>query len=158
VNAAIVAVRLASATLWSVPPDILLTGDTAAETATKFRPVGYRHSAESVVFAVDFKFFAERPQEGAKPLDLIKISCAFEAEYLVNPKFKPTDEQLKAFHEGNVIFNCWPYFREFVQNSTVRMHLPPPPIPFLRISAPKKAGAQKRLSGGKALKEGTADK
>jgi hypothetical protein len=142
VNAAIDAIRLAEATLWSAPPEDL---GTDLETEVKFRAANFRRKVESIIFVVDFKFTARCSNETTKPKDLIKVACKFEAEYHLKPEFDPTEAQIKAFHKGNVIFNCWPFFREFVQNSTVRMHMPPPPIPFLRMMPPDKTKQAKQL-------------
>ena len=40
---------------------------------------------------------------------------------------------MKAFQNGNAIFNLWPYFRECLQNNLQRMGLPPLTAPFLRL-------------------------
>ena len=50
----------------------------------------------------------------------------------------PTDkdfsiDDLNIFASVNGIFNCWPYWREIVQNLTTRMGLSPLIIPLLRI-------------------------
>jgi hypothetical protein len=157
-HAAIDAIRLASATLWSVPPE-RFGPEMSAESEVSFRPGVFRKGDHSLIFGIDFKCTARTTEEGAKPQDLIKISCVLEAEYSVNPEFEPRDDQIKAFHAGNAIFNSWPYFREFVQNSVVRMHLPPPPVPFLRLMPPKMGDAKRKraLREPKALKEGASE-
>ena len=44
------------------------------------------------------------------------------------------DEHLHAFSATNGVFNAWPYWREFVQNTTARMGLPTPVIvPVFRL-------------------------
>jgi len=48
-----------------------------------------------------------------------------------------TDEAVDTFGKTNGIFNAWPYWREFVQNTIVRMNLPSLTIPVFRIFAPK---------------------
>jgi hypothetical protein len=70
--------------------------------------------------------------------EVLRIECVLEAVYLLKGGYTPSAEERDAFHQGNAVFNCWPYFREFVQNSAGRMDFPPPPIPFLRVSLPKK--------------------
>lgn len=39
----------------------------------------------------------------------------------------PSEQHVVAFHGGNAIFNCWQYFREFIQSATARMGFPPLP-------------------------------
>lgn len=157
-NTAIDAIRLAGANLWSVSPETFSEHPTV-ESEVRFRPAVCKQTVETVVFAVDFKFTVRKSQEGKKSQDLIKIACTLEAEYSINPKFKPTPEQLKAFHHGNAVFNCWPYFREFVQNSALRMHLPPPPVPFLRMMPPRTESERpKQVGSRKALKVADVEK
>ncbi len=158
------AIRGGDAPLWSASPG-RCGPELTAESAARFRPGARHHSAESATFEINFKFTVRKSEEGRKPEDvkkpedLIKVSCLFEAEYSLKPDFHPTAEQLRAFHHGNAVFNCWPYFREFVQNSAVRMHLPPPPVPFLRLMPPQKQESDKpkRLPARKSL-ELEADK
>jgi hypothetical protein len=153
-NSAINAVRLAAASLWCSPSDKFMAG-VAAESEVSFRPGEFRLVERSLVLGVDFKFIARVSGETPKPQNLIKISCVLEAVYSLRPGFDPSDDQIKAFQSGNAVFNCWPYFREFIQNSVVRMHMPPPPVPFLRLMPPKKADARKvkRPAATKALNE-----
>ena len=79
---------------------------------------------------VSFGFRVFRSQE---TMDVIIIGCQLEAEYTLKDDYQPTADELNAFKQGNAIFNCWPYFREYVQNSVTRMNFPPPTIPFLRL-------------------------
>jgi preprotein translocase subunit SecB len=44
------------------------------------------------------------------------------------------DSSFKSFAELNGTYNAWPYWREFVQNVTSRMGLPPLTIPVFRLS------------------------
>lgn len=75
--------------------------------------------------------------ESANPALL--IDCVYEVDYLLNEGFTPTEPQVKAFKDGNAIFNAWPYFREYLQNNLQRMGLPPLTAPFLRLQ-PKASG------------------
>jgi hypothetical protein len=53
--------------------------------------------------------------------------------YQLRPGFAPTAEQINAFKDGNAIFNCWPYCRQYVQEMIQRMGYPPLTLPFLRV-------------------------
>lgn len=64
---------------------------------------------------------------------LVLIECTWEVDYRLVDKYQPTAEAVKAFKDGNAVFNCWPYFREYVQNTITRMNLPPLTIPLLRL-------------------------
>jgi len=142
-NASIVAIRLAEARVWGISPEDLAP-EMTVETGTRFHAAARRRIGETVTFAVDFRFAARRSENGAKPQDLFKVYCKLEAQYSIKPDFEPTEEQLKAFHGGNVIFNCWPFLREFVQSTAARMRLPPPPIPLLRLTPPTKKAVSRR--------------
>ena len=73
-------------------------------------------------------------EAGASEEDSIaKLECSLTASYQLEEGYVPSDAELTAFHNANIIFNCWPYFREFVQSSACRMNVPPPPIPFVRV-------------------------
>jgi hypothetical protein len=74
--------------------------------------------------------------------EVISLRCLLGAEYTLAEGFQPSAEQIKAFKEGPAIFNCWPYFREYVQNTVVRMNYPPPTIPFLWLEVKKLAHAE----------------
>jgi len=41
-------------------------------------------------------------------------------------------ENVKAFGDLNGVYNVWPYWREYVQTTIVRMGMPPMPIPVFR--------------------------
>ena len=142
VNAAIDEIRLAEAQLWSASPDDL---GMEVETQVKFRAAEVSRKEGSIIFAIDFEFIARTSGLEEKPKDLVKVACKLEASYHLKPDFVPTETQIEASHKGNVVFNCWPFFREFVQNSTVRMHIPPPPIPFLRVMPQEKKKQARQL-------------
>jgi hypothetical protein len=52
-----------------------------------------------------------------------KFECSLTATYQLQGGYQPTETELSAFHKANVVFNCWPYFREFVQSSACRMKI-----------------------------------
>ena len=83
---------------------------------------------------------------GAEPntKELAEIECTLEATYAFRPEFTPADEQVAAFQRGNAVFNCWPFFREFLQSNLQKMGYPVPPLPLLRLDAdrPKQTGSE----------------
>ena len=81
---------------------------------------------------------------GRKPLALVE--CTWEVDYRLAEGYQPPAEAVKAFKDGNAVFNCWPYFREYVQNTITRMNLPPLTVPLLRLlpKLPKKEAVQPR--------------
>jgi hypothetical protein len=73
----------------------------------------------------------------------IVIECAFEVDYELQEDFVPSPDHVKAFREGNAVFNVWPFFREYLHSQMQRMGLPPLTAPFLRI-VPKLKRATRR--------------
>jgi preprotein translocase subunit SecB len=69
----------------------------------------------------------------SKSRAIVSIECTFEVSYQLRPNFTPTAEQVKAFTDGNAIFNCWPYCRQYVQDMISRMGFPPLILPLLRV-------------------------
>jgi hypothetical protein len=68
-----------------------------------------------------------------KPETVVLVECAYEVDYVLREGFEITAEHVKAFKDGNAIFNAWPYFREYLQNNLQRMGLPALTAPFLRL-------------------------
>ncbi len=71
-------------------------------------------------------------KKGAKPI--VDIQATFLLTYeLKEPEIFPPAHFL-AFARMNGIYNAWPYWREYVQNVTGRMGLPPLTLPVFRLS------------------------
>ena len=134
VNAELHDLRLGEATIWSIGPfdEEMAKGELSSEL--RFRPAALKELANSIFMSIEFLF---RIVVGTE--ELVRIACRFDAEYKLRNDFHPTKEQVEAFHHGNAIFNCWPFFREFVQNTTSRLNYPSAPVPFLRLM-PKRPG------------------
>jgi preprotein translocase subunit SecB len=80
---------------------------------------------------------------------LLAITATFIAEYEMAEGFSPSSEELNAFVNANAVFNCWPYWREYVHSTAARMNLPPLTLPFFRVRAPQPA-EQRRFDAGNA--------
>ena len=74
----------------------------------------------------------------ANKAQVFAVECVYELCYRLKEGYKPEENEIEAFKNGNAIFNCWPYFREFCQNLTARMGQMPPAMPLLRV-VPKPA-------------------
>jgi hypothetical protein len=113
-------------------------------SAMTFR-LSHLSSAKAVadgVLRIQVKFSVHGESIAEPPVRLFLLECAFDLDYELHDKsFEPTPESVTAFKDGNAVFNCWPYTREFVHNITARMGLDLPPLPFLRI-VPKQAAVQ----------------
>jgi hypothetical protein len=94
------------------------------------------------VLRIQVKFSVHGESSAEPPAHLFLLECAFDLDYeLHDAAFEPSPESVAAFKDGNAVFNCWPYTREFVHNITTRMGLDLPPLPFLRI-VPKQAAVE----------------
>lgn len=78
---------------------------------------------------------------------VVLVECTWEADYRLAEGYQPSPETIEAFKDGNAIFNCWPYFREFVQSALARMNLPPLTLPFLRLREKEGQYTQSPISG-----------
>lgn len=70
-------------------------------------------------------------KQGESEKVYVKISCMFVTDYRSEKKM--TDELFDIFKKVNLPLNTWPYFREFVQSSTVRIGLPPLVLPVFQV-------------------------
>lgn len=66
------------------------------------------------------------------------IEAAFLIIYQVDNPEGLTQEDVDQFGKINGVYNAWPYWREFAQNTIVRMGLPALTIPVFRILPPQK--------------------
>lgn len=80
----------------------------------------------------------ERTAHEAAP---VQIRAVYILRYRVPESVKPSKRELSLFAETNAVLNIWPYWRQLVQDMSVRMELPPILLPLFRVgvAAPKKA-------------------
>lgn len=64
---------------------------------------------------------------------ILIVQAVFALGYSVDSIKDFSNENLDAFARTNGVFNAWPYWREFVQNTVVRMGFPVITIPVYRI-------------------------
>jgi len=67
----------------------------------------------------------------------LEVHATFELHYSLPEGFQTTAQQLDEFARFNGVFNVWPYWREVVQNSFVRMGFPPVTLPVYRLDLVK---------------------
>jgi hypothetical protein len=80
----------------------------------------------------DLTFVAREPGAAQEP-NPIEVRATYELMYAISEQSDLTQEHFDAFAEMNGVFNAWPYFREFLNSSLVRMGLPPFTLPVLRV-------------------------
>jgi hypothetical protein len=76
---------------------------------------------------------------------VITLICSFIAVYtLAQNTPQPSQNLVEAFGQRVALFAIWPYWRELAQSISLRLHVPPLPIPFL---TPEVAAQFKRRQG-----------
>lgn len=74
-------------------------------------------------------------RDGDHKARTFEVSAEFRLDYAVRGDLSSfSDGQVKAFGEFNAVFNAWPYWREFVQSTTVRLALPALVLPLHKIN------------------------
>ncbi len=63
----------------------------------------------------------------------VQITLTLALTYQCPNVAKLSKRAIDAFGQINGIYNAWPYWREFVQNTAARMELPRLTVPVLRI-------------------------
>jgi hypothetical protein len=64
---------------------------------------------------------------------IFSLRAAFELTYRLDKEVLLSHAELLAFSHVNGLFNAWPYWREFVQNTAARMALPGLVVPVFRV-------------------------
>jgi hypothetical protein len=130
-NAQISDVRLARAKVTADRPGNPLKESLTASLGVKAKRVD--SPADQLFIEVSFRLIGSRKEGQSRERTIVCVECTFEVSYQIRPGFAPTAEQINAFKDGNAIFNCWPYCRQYVQEMILRMGYPPLTLPFLRI-------------------------
>ena len=77
-------------------------------------------------------------------------NIVIEAEFLLIYEIKNLEgikkDNIEAFGRINGIYNAWPYWREFVQDTIARMGLPRLTVPVFRLGPSPEAIKKKRTS------------
>jgi len=66
-----------------------------------------------------------------------EIQAAFSLAYKADALDDLSKEHVDCFANTNGFYNAWPYWREFAQNMTARLNLPPLTLPVFRIFPPR---------------------
>lgn len=92
------------------------------------------HVVVDGILRIGVRFQIQGLDSSEPPSQLFGIGCVFDLDYEIkDTSFQPSEASIVAFKDGNAVFNCWPYTREFVQTMALRMSINPPVLPFLRI-------------------------
>lgn len=87
-----------------------------------------------VIAKFHFEAFAEGGPQKNK--NVLKAHATFALTYTIENFKGLTQKGFKQFADLNGIYNAWPYWREFMQNTIARLGLPPLVIPVFRIVQP----------------------
>lgn len=91
-------------------------------------------------FASRFTIIATDKETQRKAFE---IQATFCVVYTIQGDHIPDKDETEAFGATNVVFNVWPYAREFIQNSNHRMGLPPFTLPPITIGQLAKIGSSR---------------
>jgi len=130
-SAAMNTIRLVRSRLSSDRPNDALKNPISLTCQVKSEH--YEVSVGSLLIEVDFSLTGSNDGGKSKNKCPLSVECTFEATYRLQPDFLPSAEQVKACKDGNAIFNCWPYCRQYVQDAVQQMGYPPFTLPFLRV-------------------------
>ena len=87
-----------------------------------------------IVVLAQFRFAASIEKKSSEPV--LTINALYALAYQLDSFDGLTQEGFEQFANLNGVYNAWPYWREFVQNTVGRMGLPPLTIPVFRIFEP----------------------
>jgi len=73
-------------------------------------------------------------KENGEKASAINIACVFVAHFH-GPR-KPKREQVEGFLKTYMPILSWPYFRQFVSDTTARMAIPPITLPLISQGSP----------------------
>jgi hypothetical protein len=130
-NAQINNVRLARAKVISDRPEDSIKDIVSVSMGVKAKHID--GPSGQLLVEVSFRLAGAKKGNSAKSKPPFCVECTFEVSYVLRSEFTPTAEQAKAFKDGNAIFNCWPYCRQYVQETIQRIGYPPLTLPFLRV-------------------------
>jgi hypothetical protein len=142
-------IRLSQSRVWSRPGGPPADGKEFAADI-KFQAGDCKIAEGCLALDTDFTFIVTLG-DSKEENRIVVIECKFEAQYAVNTEYCPTEKQIDAFRSANAVFNCWPFFREYVQNTAVRMNFPSPSVPFLRIVGKAQLQGQEAVGSPAAI-------
>lgn len=103
----------------------------------------------------DFIIKTENRVEISQKWDVIGKDKGTESEFLsisltytiiLDTKNEFTKEFFEIYKETNLALNIWPFVREFVNNMTARMNIPPLTLPLLKFTQRKPSKAPPKKS------------
>lgn len=93
---------------------------------------------------VEFEIKASYEHDPADSEEFTLVKAVFALNYRLSSTDGLSEKHYRAFAELNGVFNAWPYCREFVQSTTVRLGLPALILPSLKLSGSKVKSASEK--------------
>ena len=90
--------------------------------------VNYTQNPSRAEFIVNYKLEGVKRNEGDEE-KVFAVSAGFLMTYTKKKEIEVTKEFVDIFKKNSIELVSWPYFREFVQNTIVRMGFPPLTLP-----------------------------
>ena len=106
--------------------------ETGAVNLRQSHTAKFRQAGTDLVVELRFRLQGLRGGEGRDRL--FELTASFELLYRLDRDAPIPVPQLRAFSLVNGLYNAWPYWREFVQNTAARMSLPRLVVPVFRVS------------------------
>lgn len=78
--------------------------------------------------SVRFEFVIRAENESAEEVVPLRMSCVFEGHFHAKAPFETKNAQAFVDDDAWIVF--WPYFRQFVSDTTARMSIPPEVLPL----------------------------
>lgn len=123
----LVAVRLTQASFClSVEPDVI-----KPPLRIQIRVGSRSRPRKKSSFSVEANLRLKATDASGKQAPTLELECAYLATYSLSADVDI--RAIRAFSRGNAVFNCWPYFREFVQDVCGRVGLPALTLPLFKM-------------------------
>jgi len=140
-------VRMTACDARSTIEDNELPQKTTINVQVKVRLGTSVNSPSTSIIIVDAQFrllssYTDRPTVDAAPP--LAVSSQFQLIYESSEQVDATTIDLEAFGHYTALFNVWPFWREFVQSTVVRMGLPPLTVPLFKPAFVQEMLSQKR--------------
>ena len=109
--------------------------------------LGYskKDGGDALQVFLDFQLEGKNKAEAEEEPSL-RIAALFVLDYSLDEFDGLTDANFQAFSNINGIFQGWPFWREFVMNTTARMGIPPVTLPVHRVKQMKKHNTSQKAS------------
>jgi len=91
---------------------------------------------------ISHRYCLEMVVKGDEVKTIGKIECTLCFNYSPASCFSP--EFFEEFKKANLHINTWPFFREFIYNTTARMNIPPITLPLLKARRKEEKPPQKK--------------